>query len=220
MTSATESTTERRRTDMTDTPMIQRVRELVGPIASDLELDVYDIEQRGATLRVTLDTRPGAAGSIDLEQLSLATRLISRELDHSDPVPGRYTLEVTSPGVERNLRTPAHFQREVGKAVNIRLANVEAEQRRIEGLLIAADDRTATIRVERDGENVDQVIELDAVDRARTVFEWGPQPKPGKPGGRKAGAAKPRAAAKRANEHADADEVTRESSPDPVKEPS
>jgi ribosome maturation factor RimP len=89
---------------MTDTPMIQRVRELVHPIASDLDLDVYDIEQRGGTLRVTLDTRPGAPGSVDLEQLSLATRLISRELDHADPVPGRYTLEVTSPGVERHRR--------------------------------------------------------------------------------------------------------------------
>ena len=48
-------------------------------------------------------------------QLSLATRLISRELDDADPMPGQYTLEVTSPGVERSLRTPAHFQREIGK---------------------------------------------------------------------------------------------------------
>ena len=47
---------------MSDTPMIQRVRELVDPIASDLDLDVYDVEQRGGTLRVTLDTRPGIAG--------------------------------------------------------------------------------------------------------------------------------------------------------------
>ncbi len=133
---------------MTETPMIQRVRELVDPIATDLDLDVYDIEQRGATLRVTLDTRPGNPGSIDLEQLSLATRLISRELDHTDPVPGKYTLEVTSPGVERSLRTPAHFQREIGKTISVRLANVEADQRRLEGLLVAADDSTATIRVE------------------------------------------------------------------------
>ena len=136
---------------MTDTPMIQRVRELVDPIATDLDLDVYDIEQRGGTLRVTLDTRPGTPGSVDLEQLSLATRLISRELDHADPVPGRYTLEVTSPGVERSLRTPAHFQREIGKTVNVRLANVDAEQRRLEGVLVAADERTATIRVEAAG---------------------------------------------------------------------
>ncbi|HEX6658227.1 MAG TPA: ribosome maturation factor RimP [Ilumatobacter sp.] len=175
---------------MSDTPMIQRVRELVDPIASDLDLDVYDVEQRGGTLRVTLDTRPGASGSVDLEQLSLATRLISRELDHADPVPGRYTLEVTSPGVERSLRTPAHFQREIGKTVSVRLANVEAEQRRLEGVLVAADERTATIRVESgrvdaSGEAVDHVVAIDSIDRARTVFVWGPQPKPGKPGGRK-----------------------------------
>ena len=185
---------------MSDTPMIQRVRELVDPIASDLDLDVYDVEQRGGTLRVTLDTRPGASGSVDLEQLSLATRLISRELDHADPVPGRYTLEVTSPGVERSLRTPAHFQREIGKTVSVRLANVEAEQRRLEGVLVAADERTATIRVDpgrvdpgrvdpgrvdEGGEAVDHVVAIDSIDRARTVFVWGPQPKPGKPGSRK-----------------------------------
>ena len=173
---------------MTETPMIQRVRELVDPIATDLELDVYDIEQRGGTLRVTLDTRAGTPGSVDLEQLSLATRLISRELDHADPVPGRYTLEVTSPGVERSLRTPAHFQREIGKTISVRLANVEAEQRRLEGVLVAADERTATIRVMVAEEPVDHVIDIAGIDRARTVFVWGPQPKPGKAGSRKAAA--------------------------------
>jgi ribosome maturation factor RimP len=174
---------------MAEAPMIQRVRQLIDPIATDLDLDVYDVEQRGATLRVTLDTRPGSPASVDLEQLSLATRLISRELDHADPVPGRYTLEVTSPGVERNLRTPAHFQREIGKAVNVRLANVEADQRRLEGVLVAADGRTATIRVDVDGTPVDHVIEIAGIDRARTVFVWGPQPKPGKSGSRKQSAA-------------------------------
>lgn len=173
---------------MHDSPMIQRVRALVDPIAADLDLDVYDVEQRGATLRVTLDTRPGRPTGIDLEQLSLATRLISRELDHDDPVPGRYTLEVTSPGVERTLRTPAHFQREIGKAVNVRLANVDADQRRLEGVLVAADDRTATIRVEGGEGPVEHVIEIASIDRARTVFVWGPQPKPGQP--RRAGARK------------------------------
>jgi ribosome maturation factor RimP len=177
-------------TDMNDTPMVQRVRELVDPIASDLDLDVYDVEQRGGTLRVTLDTRPGTPGSIDLEQLSLATRLISRELDHADPVPGRYTLEVTSPGVERSLRTPAHFRREIGKTVSIRLANVDAEQRRLEGVLVAADERTATIRVDAGGEQVEHVVDIDSIDRARTVFVWGPQPRPGKAGSRKPASAK------------------------------
>lgn len=163
----------------TDTTVIRRLRELVTPIASDLQLDLYDIEQRGATMRVTLDTPPGSERSVDLDQLALATRLISRELDHADPIPGRYTLEVTSPGVERALRTPAHFQREIGKTVALRLANVDAEQRRFEGVLVAADDTTATVRVAEGNDISERVVELASIDRARTVFEWGPQPKPG-----------------------------------------
>ena len=162
---------------MTETPIIRRVRELVDPIASDLDLDVYDVEQRGATLRVTLDTRPGSSGSIDLEQLSLATRLISRELDHADPVPGRYTLEVTSPGVERSLRTPAHFRREVGQVVAIRLADVGHEDRRLRGVLVAADDTAVTIRSL--DEPTERTVRYDQIDRAKTVFEWAASPKPG-----------------------------------------
>lgn len=169
----------------TDTPVVRRFRELVEPIATDLQLDLYDIEQRGGTMRVTLDTPPGSDASVDLDQLALATRLISRELDHEDPIPGKYTLEVTSPGVERALRTPAHFQREIGKVVSVRLANVEAEQRRIEGVLVAADETSATIRVSDGGGTADRVIELASIDRARTVFEWGPQPKPGGKGASK-----------------------------------
>lgn len=163
---------------MTDSPVLQRVRELIEPIASDLDLDLYDLEQRGGTLRVTIDTPPGSEGGVDMDKLALATRLISREMDHHDPMPGRYTLEVTSPGVERTLRTPAHFQREIGKTVNVRLVDNSTDQRRFEGVLVAADDTTATLRLD-DDDLTEQVITLADIDRARTVFVWGPQPKPG-----------------------------------------
>lgn len=163
----------------TETPAVKRVRELVAPIASDLHLDLYDVEQRGGTMRVTLDTEAGSEAGVDLDQLALATRLISRELDHDDPIPGKYTLEVTSPGLERTLRTPEHFQREIGKVINVRLSNVDSDDRRVQGTLIAADASTATIRVDGGDEPVDREIDLASVDRARTVFEWGPQPKPG-----------------------------------------
>jgi ribosome maturation factor RimP len=189
---------------MSDTPLVKRVRAIVDPIATDLSLDVYDVEQRGGTLRVTLDTPAGSEANVDLEQLALATRLISRQLDHDDPVPGRYTLEVTSPGVERNLRTPAHFQREVGKTISVRLADVSAEQRRLEGVLVAADERTATVRVGQGDDITDHVLELSSIDRARTVFVWGPQPKPGKSGkagARKATAARSGASAASASSH-------------------
>jgi ribosome maturation factor RimP len=166
-----------------DGPLEARVRRLVAPIASDLGLDVYDVEQRGDTLRVTLDTPAGSPSGIDLDTLALATRLVSRDLDHDDPLPGHYTLEVTSPGVERSLRTPAHFQRELGKTLNIRLADVGNEQRRVEGVLVSADDSSATLEIADPdtGAPVERAIAYDQIDRAKTVFVWGPKPKPGGP---------------------------------------
>lgn len=162
---------------MAESPVLDRVRALVTPIASDLQLDVYDIEQRGGTLRITLDTRPGADGGIDLEQLALATRLISREFDHTDPIPGRYTLEVSSPGVERTLRTADHFARAVGERVTVRLVGPDDHgRRRHEGTLVAATDTEITLAV--DGEQ--RTLPLSRVERAKTIFEWGPAPKPGK----------------------------------------
>lgn len=160
-----------------DSPVVTRVRELVAPVASDLGLDVYDIELRGGTLRVTLDTPAGSDGGITLDDLALASRLVSRQLDERDPVPGRYNLEVTSPGVERALRTPAQFRRELGKAVNLRLRDVSADERRISGTLRGADDDGVTVEVVGDGP---RTFAYDQIDRARTVFEWGPAPKPGK----------------------------------------
>jgi ribosome maturation factor RimP len=177
-----------------ESPVLARVRELVAPIASDLGLDIYDIEQRGGTLRVTLDTPAGSEGGVTLDTLALASRLVSRELDHHDPVPGHYTLEVSSPGVERTLRTPDHFRREVGKVVSIRLADVGHDDRRFSGLLTAADETTATVTFDTPDGPAERTVRYDQIDRAKTVFEWpaakppstrGTTPKPGSQPGRK-----------------------------------
>lgn len=165
---------------MAESAVVERVRDLVLPIVTDLKLDLYDLEFKGGVLRVTIDTPPGSPGGVDLEAIALATRLISRDLDHHDPMPGHYTLEVTSPGLERSLRTPAHFQREIGKTVAVRLRDTVNEDRRIQGVLVAADDRGATVRLDApaaDGSIVERVVTYDQIDRARTVFEWGPTPK-------------------------------------------
>ena len=166
-----------------------RLRSLIAPIVADLKLDLYDLEFRGGTLRVTIDTPVGSPGGVELDTIALATRLVSRELDHHDPIAGHYTLEVTSPGLERTLRTPAHFQREVGKTVAIRLRDTAGDARRVQGVLVAADDTTATVRLDEPGADgiTERVVRLDQIDRARTVFHWGPTPKPGGP---KKGAAK------------------------------
>jgi len=162
------------------TPVLSRVRALVEPLVVDLGLELYDLEQRGGTLRVTIDTPPGSSGSVNLDALATATRLISRELDHSDPIPGRYTLEVTSPGVERPLRIPEHFAREIGKDVALRLRPGDDGRRRIRGLLVASTPDTITVRtgINDDATPIEETVSIDQIEKAHTIFEWGPTPKP------------------------------------------
>ena len=155
-----------------------KVAGLVAPMAEALGLQIYDIDYSGGTLRVVLDTPPGQPAGVSLDDLSLVTRQLGRELDHSDPVPGRYTLEVTSPGLERTMRRPEHFAREVGKTVNVRLHAPVNGSRRIQGQLVAATTTSITVR---DGDSlVDVDVAISDIERARTVFEWGAADKPGK----------------------------------------
>jgi hypothetical protein len=94
--------------------VVDRVRELVEPLLATDGLELFDVEFGGGRLIVLAD-RPGG---VDLDALTRATHRISAALDHEDPIPGgRYLLEVSSPGLERTLRTPAHFRRYVGSVV-------------------------------------------------------------------------------------------------------
>jgi ribosome maturation factor RimP len=157
---------------------------MVAPLVADLKLELYDLEMRGGVLRITIDTPPGSPGGVDIDSLTLLTKMISRDFDHDDPMPGHYTLEVTSPGLERTLRLPTHYQREIGKTVALRLRDVVNGERRLQGTLVAADDTAATLRLDDEALS-ERVVPYDQIDRARTVFVWGPAPKPGKQPARK-----------------------------------
>lgn len=165
-------------------PVVERVHLLVAPIVADLGLELYDLEFVGGVLKIVVDTRVPSEQSVSLDTIALITRLVSREFDHSDPMPGRYTLEVTSPGLERTLRLPRHFQREVGKIVALRLHQSLNGERRVQGVIVTADDVTVTVRTD-DGMHADVVVPFQIIDRARTVFEWGPTPKKSTQGSRR-----------------------------------
>jgi len=160
--------------------LVDRVRSVVAPILADLKLDLYDLEHVGGIVRVAVDRD----GGVDLDALALATRLISRELDHNDPMPGRYTLEVTSPGLERPLRTADHFRRVIGWKVQVRTLPHVAGDRRVQGHLTDVDAHSFVIRLDDTSTGtpalaVERRLSYGDIERARTVFEWGGQPKPG-----------------------------------------
>lgn len=148
--------------------IVERVREIVEPLLARQSLALYDIELSGSQLRITVTGPDG----VDLDAIAHATRSISVALDEHDPIPSRYTLEVSSPGLERPLRTPAHFAGAVGTVVSVKTHAEVDGQRRIKGELTAADDDGITVG--------DHTLRYDDIEKARTVFEWGPAPKPGK----------------------------------------
>jgi ribosome maturation factor RimP len=140
-------------------------------LLSELGLDLYDLEMVKGTLNVVV-SKPGG---VDLESLTKANRQISEWLDVNDPIAGRYTLDVSSPGLERKLRTPTHFISTIGEVVTLRELRGDEPTRRLEGTVLAADDSTVTLD---DTEIGHVVVRIDAVERARTVFKWGAEAKP------------------------------------------
>lgn len=162
----------------------ERVRGIVEPLLDDLGLEIYDIEHGGGLLKVVVDvTRTdaegGREGGVDMEAIGEITRRVSRALDEHDPISGHYTLEVSSPGLERTLRTPAHFVGAVGEKVSIKTVPSYDGERRLTGVIAAADDDGVVVRTEA-APTDDLRLAYDDIERARTVFEWGPAPKPGK----------------------------------------
>jgi len=161
--------------------------EILAPTVTGLGLELVDLELRTGLLRVVVD-RPGGA---DLDAISAVTRAVSDQLDRHDPFPGhRYTLEVSSPGVERPLRTPAQFARAVGEKVTVRTVAGGQGERRVQGTLSAVDDE-GIVLTDDDLPGGGRRLAFDEIERARTVFEWGGTPRPA--GARRKGSARRRA---------------------------
>jgi len=143
------------------------------PAVTALDLELVDVELTSSVVRVTIDRR----GGVDLDALAAANRALSGVLDSIDPLPGRYTLEVTSPGLERRLRTPAHYANALGEVVALRLLPGAGETRRVQGTVVAADGRAVSLAgPELAGGEL--TVPYDRIERARTVFEWGAKPAP------------------------------------------
>jgi ribosome maturation factor RimP len=155
--------------------MTDETTDLAGALSPLLEtrgLDLVDVELHGAQLTVFVDRE----GGVGLDELGAATKDVSAALDEIDPIPGRYILSVSSPGLERRLRTPTHFSRAIGEKVTVRVNAGTAAVRRLTGTLASADDTSCTL-TGPDVPGGEIRIGYDDIERARTVFEWGPAPK-------------------------------------------
>jgi len=120
--------------------------------------------ERGGLLRIYID-HPEGIGVDDCQQVSYQ---VSGLLDVEAPIPGHYTLEVSSPGLDRPLFDREHYQRFAGQRIRVRMAIPQGGRRKFEGLLQGLEE--AYVVLEQDGETVK--LPLAEIEQARLVPEF------------------------------------------------
>ena len=143
---------------------IPHIEELLYPGAQALGYELVSVEMSGgdtSILRIYIDTPNG----VTVTDCAKASRQFSAILDVEDPISNRYTLEVSSPGMDRPLAKPFHFKAVVRQDVKIRMNTLVNGRRRFTGKLVEATDEFAVVEV--DGEQTELLY--TEMDRARLV---------------------------------------------------
>jgi ribosome maturation factor RimP len=155
------------------------------PIAEEMGFELVDVElvsQGRWTLRVFIERLPGAiapppagvgpagpgAGGVTIDDLQRMSRRLDDALEMNQTLPHRYVLEVSSPGIERRLRTPEHFRRYLGSRVFVQTHELVEGRRRVEGGLEACDDSTITVVLDEGGR---WSVPIAAVQKAHLVVD-------------------------------------------------
>lgn len=137
------------------------IRELVEPSVTRAGFDLVAVEwlssRSGPTLRLSID-KPGG---VNADDCGVVTERISPLLDEADPIPGRYVLEVSSPGIERPVQRLEDFLRFVGFRVKIRLVE-GPPRRRFTGVIARVEERDVVIEVD----GAEHRLAFDTIERA------------------------------------------------------
>lgn len=145
-----------------------KLRELLGPSIAGLGCELVGIEYHpnsaNALLRIYIDRAEG----VTVDDCERVSRQVSALLDVADPVPGHYTLEVSSPGLDRPLFEPEHFQRFTGRQTRVQLGMALDGRRRFVGEILGLRDGELLLRCE----GTEVAIPLDRIEKARLVPEF------------------------------------------------
>lgn len=149
----------------------ERVRALVDPLVAGEGMELVDLEyareREGWVLRLFIDK----AGGVGLEDCTQVTRAVEPALDVEDPIPHEYNLEVSSPGLNRPLKKPQHFEQAKGKKVKVKTFGPVGEppRKNFSGVLQALDGDVVVVEVEGAGSFR---IPLKDIAKANLEFEF------------------------------------------------
>ena len=149
--------------------IVGTVTELISPVAEEMDIILWDVEfvKEGAKkiLRITIDSEEG----IDINLCEKFHRTIDPMLDEADPIDESYYLEVTSPGIEREIKTDAHIYMCEGEKVEVKLYAPKNGSKSFTGILVGLNDDNKVI-ITINGENVE--FEKNEIAKMHTVFDF------------------------------------------------
>ncbi|HET7392260.1 MAG TPA: ribosome maturation factor RimP [Candidatus Binatia bacterium] len=149
---------------------VSRIWEVATQIADGEGMEVVDVElrpegsRRGRVLRLYLDKH----GGLNIDELGRVSRQLSELLDTQDIVEGSYTLEVSSPGINRPLKKPEHFQRFIGKRVRVRTGDMIEGRRSFLGILNEVTGEK--IKIEVEGKQYE--IPFSMIEKSNYEHDW------------------------------------------------
>lgn len=145
----------------------ETVESLAIPILDELQLELVEIEyvKEGPNwfLRIYVDKETG----VDIEECGLVSERLSEKLDEEDPITHPYFLEVSSPGAERPLKKPEHFQKAIGKNVHIKTYEPIDNEKVFEGKLLSFDGEQLSVEYKVKTRTKTVTIPMDKVAKAR-----------------------------------------------------
>ena len=145
-----------------------KVENLLKDVIQNLGYELYDViyakEAKDFYLRIIIDKEKG----IDLNDCEIVNDAINDILDEADYIKDQYFLEVSSPGVERVLRKPKHFQSQIGNEILVKLFKPLEKQKEFTGILKSYSEEELVL-IQDDKE---VKIEVKNIALARTVFDW------------------------------------------------
>jgi ribosome maturation factor RimP len=152
--------------------LLEKVRDVVVPAVEAVQYEVVDVEwkreQGSWILRIFIDNPLGTGISHD--DCERVSRQVSATLDVTDVIPHAYALEVSSPGLDRPLRTPDHFRRFIGQKARVKLRLGVDGRRNFAGQIVSVSEEGKTITVSVDGKEYE--LPLSDLDRANLEYQF------------------------------------------------
>jgi ribosome maturation factor RimP len=140
---------------------------LIEPVVIGLGYQLWGIEKVQQGRRVTLKIYIDAKDGVTIEDCAKVSRQVSGLLDVEDPISGDYLLEVSSPGIDRRLFKPEHFNLCKGEKIQVTLRQAFEGQRKWKGVLCGLDEGDAVLRVD---DTQEIVLPLASIERARVLM--------------------------------------------------